>query len=177
MERKQIQWLFGTVVLTFGMALIGSTPLAAEGCQPVIDAMSKIYTTPTHLYTTMQGGHTNEVIYASGVAYDNVRGKWARSPVTLRQVMKMGEENRQNSKYTCRYLRDESVNGETAALYSAHAERSIPEMSSAIKSDGQIWISKTKGLPLRHEEDIDDGAGTKMHHSTRYEYTNVRPPV
>lgn len=172
-EAEGIGWLCTMVALTLVIALIGSTRLAAQGCQPVDDAMKKIYTTPSHLYTTMSAGHKNELIYAGGVIYDNLRGKWARSTVTLQQVMKMEDENRRNSKTTCRYLRDESVNGEAAAVYSAHSERSDP----AVKSDSQFWISKAKGLPLRHEQDIDAGGGTKMHHSTRYEYSNVHPPL
>lgn len=39
--------------------------------------------------------------------------------------------NRRNSKANCRYLHDESVNGEIAAVYSTHAENSDQ------KSDGQ----------------------------------------
>jgi hypothetical protein len=159
-------------VLALAVVLIGSMPLAAQGCQPVDDAMKKIYTTPSHLYTTMSGGLKNELIYAGGVIYENVHGKWGRSTVTLQQVMKIEDDNQRNSKTTCRYLRDESVNGEMAAVYGTHAERS----DMGIKSDGQFWISKAKGLPLRHEEDIDDG-GTKRHHSTHYEYTNVHPPL
>jgi hypothetical protein len=58
-------------------------------------------------------------------------------------------------------------------VYSTHAERSHPET----KSDGQVWISKSKGLPLRNEMDIDGGDRIKNHHSVRYEYTNVQPPL
>lgn len=177
LERKQSQWSCSVVALALGIALMSSIPLAAQGCQPIIDAMNKIYSTPTHLYTTMGSGLKNELIYAGGIVYDNLHGKWARSTVTLQQVEKMEDENRRNSTYTCRYLRDESVNGDMAAVYSIHAERSLAEANSGIKSDGQIWISKTKGLVLRQEEDIDDGGGAKMHHSTRCEYVNVRPPV
>lgn len=166
--------LLRTIALALLLPLIGATPLAAQGnCQAVDNAMNKIYTTPTHLYNTMGSNIKNEIIYVGGAIYDNVRGKWAKSGLTLQQLMKMEEDNRRNSKYTCSYLRDEAVNGETAALYSTHAERSNP----AVKSDGQIWISKTKGLPLRQEEDIDAGSGTRMHHSTRYEYANVQPPL
>lgn len=164
------------ILVALGIALLGSTPLPAQGCQPVDDAMKKIYTTPTHVSTTMMlAGQPvkTELIYAGGVIYENVHGKWARSQVTLQLVMKMEDENRRNSKTSCRYLRDESVNGEAAALYSTHAER----VDMGIKSDGQIWISKSKSLVLRHEEDIDDGFGKKAHHSTQYDYSNVRPPL
>jgi hypothetical protein len=134
--------------------------------------MNKVFTTPTHLYNTMDGNRKNEVIYAGGAVYDKLHGKWDRSSVTLQQVMTMEEKNRQNSTTMCRYLRDEAVEGEMAAVYSTHAERRDPH----IKSDGQFWISKTKGLPLRHEEDIDAGDGVKNHLSTRYEYANVQAP-
>lgn len=170
---QQTTLLRATIAFTLGLSLIRATPVAAQGCQAVDDAMNKIYTTPTHLYNTMDGKSKNEIIYAGGVIYDNLRGKWAKSGLTLQQLMKKEDENRRNSKTTCRYLRDESVNGEMSAVYSTHAERS----DMGIKSDGQVWISKTKGLLLRQEEDIDAGVGTKNHHSTRYEYTNVQAPL
>ena len=175
---RQLTQCSSVLHATIGLALllpsIGATPLAAQAnCQAVDNAMNKVYTTPTHLYNTMDGKSKNEIIYVGGVIYDNVRGKWARSQLTLPQLMKMEDENRRNSKYTCRYLRDESVNGEMAAVYSTHAERS----DMGIKSDGQVWISKTKGLLLRQEEDIDAGVGAKNHHSTRYDYANVQPPL
>lgn len=171
---QQTTLLRATIALALLLPLIGAMPMAAQGnCQAVDDAMNKIYTTPTHLYNTMGSNIKNEIIYVGGAIYDNVRGKWARSQLTLSQLMKMEEDNRRNSKYTCSHLRDETVNGEAAAVYSTHAERT----DMGIKSDGQIWISKTRGLPLRHEEDIDAGDGRKTHHSTRYEYSNVQPPL
>jgi hypothetical protein len=182
----QSRWSCSMVLLTFGMALMGAAPLAAQsGCQAVDDAMNKVMTVPTHIYNAMSpipsNGRTlrpsdtihNETIYVGGSAYVKVSGKWSRSEWTLQRVMKQEQENRQQSKFTCRYLRDDSVNGEAAAVYSTHSERAQPEA----KSDGQIWISKSKGLPLRHEMDVDAGSGIKDHHSVRYEYTNVQPPL
>ena len=82
------------------------------------------------------------------------------------------EENWKNAKnVSCKYLRDESVKGESAAVYSTHNE------NEDTKEDGQVWVSKSKGLPLRQEEDVDIGYGDKRHHSTRYEYTNVQAPA
>jgi len=166
---------------TFGILLIGATRLAAQdNCQPTYDAMNKVMTTPTHIYGTMTAVPNNgdkpittETIYTGGSAYVKVGGKWTRSSMTPQQVMKREEENRKNSKTTCRYLKDESVSGETAAVYSTHSENS--EMD--VKSDGQIWISKGRGLPLREEMDIGMGReSSKHHHSVRYEYGNVQPP-
>jgi hypothetical protein len=164
---------------TFGLSLIGVPRLAAQdNCQPTYDAMSKVITTPTHIYVTMTAVPNNgdkpitaETIYAAGSAYVKVSGKWTRGQMTPQEVMKKEEENRRNSKTTCRYLKDEAVNGEIAAVYNTHSE------TGDIKSDGQIWISKSRGLPLRQEFDIDSGGpGGKHHQSVRYEYTNVQPP-
>jgi hypothetical protein len=71
----------------------------------------------------------------------------------MQRLMKQEQEDREQSKFTCRYLRDESINGEAAAVYATHAESAHPE----VKSDGQIWISKSRGLPPRDEMDVDAG--------------------
>jgi hypothetical protein len=46
-------------------------------------------------------------------------------------MLKQEQENHQNTKGTCRYLRDESVNCEAAALYAEHSE------SADAKTDAQ----------------------------------------
>ncbi len=179
MRAKQMR-LLSAAGFTFGILLTGPTRLAAQDpCQPTYDAMSKVMSTPTHIYTTMTGvrnnagKHTVEIIYVGGATYVNVGGKWSRSPMTPQQVTQKEEENHKASKTTCQYLRDEVVDGEAAAVYSTHSERAKPD----VKSDGQIWISKSKGLPLKNEIDITSDGSTN-HHSTRYEYANVQaPPV
>jgi len=172
--------LAGTIGrVTFQVLLIGTTALAAQDtCQPLYDAMLKVIDTPTHIYTTMgtapnSGGkpHTIEVIYAAGTVYTTVGGKWIRNKMTPQQVVKMERENRRNSKMSCRYLKDESINGENSAVYTTHSE------TDGQKDDGQVWISKTNGLPVRQELDIDmQGLPNKQHYSMRYEYANVHPP-
>jgi hypothetical protein len=163
---------------TFGLLLTGPTRVAAQDpCQPSYDAMSKVMSTPAHIYSTMTGvpnsadKHTTEIIYIGGATYVKLGSKWSRSPMTTQQVMQKEEENRKASKTTCQYLRDEVVNGEAAAVYNTRSERA----DMGIKSDGQIWISKSKGLPLKNEIDITSD-GSKNHHSTRYEYANVQAP-
>ena len=170
--------LLSAAGFTFGLLLTGPTRLAAQDpCQLTYDAMSKVMSAATHIYTTMTGApnsadkHTTETIYTGGTIYVKLGSKWTRSPMTPQQMMQKEEENRKASKSSCQYLRDEAVNGEAAAVYSTHSERTDMD----IKSDGQIWISKSKGLPLKHEFDITS-AGSKNHLSTRYEYANVQAP-
>ena len=87
--------------------------------------------------------------------------------------MKQQEENERTVKaLSCRYLRDEAVNGEPAAVYVEHSE---PEGAT---SDATTWVSKSRGLPLRLESDIDAGGKMgKSHRSIRFEYSNVQPPA
>ena len=164
-------------------ALLGSMltmpALAMDpACQPVIDASAKMLTTPTHITSTTTAAYTGgkprntESIYAGNAIYVNVEGKWTRSKMTPQEMLKMEQENRGSKKGTCRYVRDESVNGEAAALY---AESSETEVGT---TEAQTWISKSRGVPLRTEMDIDVGGSMgKSHMSMRYDYSNVHPPA
>jgi hypothetical protein len=66
---------------------------------------------------------------------------------------------------TCKYLRDEAVDGEATVVYSDNF------ISKAAKTEGQIWISKKTGLVLRQEGDVDLGAKGKGHQSIRFDYS------
>jgi hypothetical protein len=114
----------------------------------------------------------SESITVDGVRYIMVRGKWTRSKVTLQETKAQEEENKKNAKdYTCRFVRNEAVNGEAAALYSAH---NVAEDST---SDSQVWISKSRGLILKQELVLDSGGkDAKDRWSIRYEYSNVKAP-
>jgi hypothetical protein len=142
-----------------------------------LTALDKVYTTPTHIYTTLTMGPNgagalhNEVIYVGGAVYTNATGSWSRG--NLQQVIAMEQKNRENSKSTCQYVRDEAVDGESAAVYKTHAERA----DVGVTSDGWLWISKSSGLVLRLHEDIVTKDGIKETTSARYVYVNVRPPI
>ncbi len=170
MSRKRI------VVAALAIFSFVTPALAVDAaCQTLFDTRFKLFSVPTHIYTVIAppGGksQTSEVMYTNGAIYVLTKGKWIHSRMTPQDMLKQEEENIRDSKSTCRHVRDEVVNGEAAALYVAHSE------NDGIKSDAQTWISKSKGLPLKTEEDIDTGDGDKRHMSTRYEYTNVHPPA
>jgi hypothetical protein len=165
--------------LLFAVSFTATNGKALDGtCQLVSEVGRKVLTTPTHIYTTrtaafQAGGKptTSESIYAGGAIFTNVNGHWTRSRITPQDILQQKKENQNESKMTCRYLREESVNGEAAAVYSTHRE------TENDKVDVQIWISKSKGLPLREELDVDVGGKMgKSHSSMRYEYGNVQPP-
>jgi len=150
--------------------------MAADSCQPVFDAMSKVLLTHSHIFSTEGAGTRagakpqSESIYFGGAIYVKLNDKWIRSKMTVQQMLEQEKENQEHGKATCRYLREEVVGGEAVAVYSVHSE------NEDVKSDGQLWISK-KGLPLRQEFDIDMGDPSKIHQSVRYEYSNVQAPM
>jgi len=154
---------------------LGASSLAADSCQPVFDAIKKIVTTPSHSYSTgvVSGKPSStETIYVQGKTYMNVKGKWVLSSVTPNDVLQQEMENEKQGKSTCQFVRNESVNGEAAAVYSMRRE------TETGKEDDQVWISKANGRALREEVDVDyGGALGKSHLSARYEYSNVEPPM
>ncbi len=170
------------------IALLILTPLAVRparaavvdpACKPVLDSIAKQYSMPVHIYMTQVAElrgvkpRSSEAIYAGGAIYVQVRGKWTRSPMSLERMRQQREENIRNAKsMSCRYLRDEAVGGEAAAVYSSQSE------TEDTKSSATLWVSKRTGLPLKNEIDIDSGGGLgKQHDSVRYDYSNVRPPA
>ena len=153
-----------------------ATAHAADACQPVFDALTRVATTPSHSYTTntaVNGAKAEaETIFANGQKYIRARGKWMRLPVTSQEVLEQEKEREEKGKSSCHFLRNESVNGEAAQLYSVHREY------EEVLEDGQMWVSRDSGLLLRVEEDFDNkGNKVKEHRSTRFEYGNVQPPM
>ena len=91
--------------------------------------------------------------------------------VSTKELVEEKEKSDQKTGQ-CSVLRDEAVNGEPATLHKVHKQ--TPDDTV----DTQVWISKSRGLPLTQINDIDVGAGAagKSHTEIRYEYTNVTAP-
>ena len=145
--------------------------LAADSCQPLQNAAAKLATTPTHIYATTVSGTDKptitEMIYAKGAVYGKVGGSWMRAALTPQELVAQDQEKQKNG--SCQYLDDESIGGETAAVYS--------ERSKSGEAQAQLWISKGSGLLLREEMDLGSaGLGHTTHMSMRYEYANVQAP-
>ena len=169
----QFRSLFGTAaVLTAGTALG-----ADSTCKYLAGANAKIYSIPAHLYQTDSGAggktQTSELIYFNNKTYLETAGKWRVSPMSPAKMAEIRKEteDQEIQTMTCRVVRDEVVNGEVATLYSGH------QQTPDVKRDSQIWISKSRGVPLKLEMDMDGGGKGKNHRSIRYEYANVRAPA
>jgi hypothetical protein len=171
----RLTWAGGALALT---AAVARPIAAADSCDPLVAAMMKQLATPTHVYVTETAAYRqnqatrSESIYAAGGAiFVLTAGKWTRSKMTVKELKAMAEENLRSTKPTCRYLRDEAVEGEPSAVFSEQTV--MPEAKMA----ATVWVSKQRGLLLREEVDMDVG-GTmgKSHIATRFSYANVAPP-
>ena len=147
-------------------------------CKAVLDANKKTILTPYHSYSTMGGGVSGgppmniEMIYVQGATYTGIDGKWTVSPVTEQDIKDMlATKESMNSQSVCRHLRDETVSGELAVVYSSHSA------SDRSTIDSTFWISTSKGLVLRMDADITGKSGSKSQMSVRYDYKNVQKPT
>jgi hypothetical protein len=166
-----------------GFALVAATVYwsatanAQDSCQPVYDALTKLATTPSHSYTSMtdpSGGKATatEFIYMQDKAYMKVGSNWTDGPMTPKELLEKEMQNRKNSDAKCQLVRSDSTEGQAATMYSLHGE------NEHAKEDARVWVSKTTGLPLREEADIElSGSPGKRHVSNRYEYDNVHAPM
>jgi hypothetical protein len=154
----------------------GAVPAAYSACKPVFDANNKTLDTSNHAYMDGLGAdnkkRTDEVITVNGDRYVMVNGKWTKSRMTVAATKAQEDENIKNAKVlSCKRAGDESVSGEAATSYTEHSE------TEDTKSDGKIWISKSRGVILKEEIELDSGDAGKQHITMRYEYGNVKAPL
>jgi hypothetical protein len=148
-------------------------------CKILYDAEDKLLITPHHGFNKRTADSTkakvdvSESIFANGAFYVLARGEWRKSSLTIDEMRQQAIENRKNARnISCKFLRDETVDGAAARVFQAHFE------TEDAKSDATLWISKSTGLPLKQEQDTDlGGAAGKTHMSIRYEYSNVSAPA
>jgi hypothetical protein len=149
-------------------------------CKLLFDATTKQRMTPTHVVVTevsaRHGGKptTLEMIYAGGATYMKLDGQWKRGGMTAQDMLKQEAENQRNAKsMSCRYLRDETVDGEATAVYSM---QSVSEEDAT--SNTTLWLSKRLGLPVRSYVQLGlDEKSISQHMTVHYDYANVRPPA
>ncbi len=142
-------------------------------CQPAIDGQIKLITTPHHTVTA-EGNppKIGEAIAVDGINYFKVHDKWMKSPMTVQASLAQQQENIKNAAaLSCTRLPDGDVDGAPATVYKVHTE--MPDVGS---SDGQIWLSKATGLPLRTENDFN-ATDSNRHMSIKYDYANIHAPV
>ncbi len=139
----------------------------------VLGALAKLNETPHHQHssTTVAGAagaaQEGEIISTGGIVYFTFHGKWKASSMTPKMWADQEQENIRNATVlTCTYELDEAVNGEATAVYKEHNESDVGT------ADAEIWISKTRGLPIREVIDLN---GTR-HMVVTIDYDNIQAP-
>lgn len=179
--KRSRQLLFGSAV---SAVLLAAPAMHAQAtsCAALKAISTKMFDIPYHMYmidsgaanAALNGGKptTGEVISAGGQMYVLNKGKWIKSPVSLAELKKDQQDKDDSTKVTCSHLRDETVNGEAAAVWRSHV---VNEMATI---DSDMWISKSRGVLLKSTSVTDVGGPMgKSSVTSRYDYTNVRPPA
>ncbi len=147
MNRSIVSALFVLSVLTLACLAVGTARALDAGCKPVLDAAILQIRTPTHSYSTMTGSTnlSTETITTSDAHYMRVittSSQWKKSSYSPQEEAQRAAEN-SGQESSCQHVGDESINGEAAAVYTEG------NTDSGIR--GKVWISKTRGLPLKIE--------------------------
>jgi hypothetical protein len=139
--RYFLREVFVVVAVTGCASIAGATPqdAAKDACAPVRAAYQKM------LKESTSSNAKNAGTVNVSAAYDAITSE-------------------PGHKETCKYLRDETLSGESVNVYSdAFASKSGT-------TDGTVWISKKDGWTLKQEVDVDLGAQGKGHQSVVFEY-------
>ena len=165
MNRSIVSAMF----VLFVLSVVVSAALAQDpGCKPLYDAAVLQARTPSHIYSTLTGSTnlSTETISTSDALYmraSTTGSQWKKSSYSPQDEAKQAAE-RSRSYSSCQHVGDESINGEAAAVYT--------EVNKDSQISGKVWLSKTRGLPLKAELTMRSG-----NIAIRYDYSNVRPPA
>ena len=166
------------VVSLGGLGVVASS-LPAAGiddptCKTVLDAAAKMEEIPNHQYVTITrqgaGAKTTEgeSIHIGDTSYVKAQGTWRVSRLSPKALAEQRKENLRDSKvFTCKYDRDDQIDGEAVAVYKTHQE------SDEVKADAEIWISKKRALVLK---EIVTQPEENQTITIRVDYSNVQKP-
>ncbi len=165
MNRSIVSAVFVLFVLT---VVVGTARAQDSGCKLLYDAAVLQARTPSHIYSTITGSSnlSMETISTSDAQYmraSTTGSQWKKSSYSPQDEAKQAAE-RSRSYSSCQHVGDENINGEAAAIYT--------EVNKDSQINGKVWLSKTRGLPLKADLTMSSG-----HIAIRYDYSNVRPPA
>jgi hypothetical protein len=161
------------MLMAFGAA--ASAHAEDPGCKPLLAGLTKYITTPSHTYSETQKGaqgapQKTETINTGTQRFLLTVGGWMLSKMTAEELKAQTQQNLSSAR--CQYVRDEMLGAESTTLYAFKVSNDLAD------SDGQLWISKRSGLPLKQEQTIKigDTPAEAMHVSQRMNYDDVKAP-
>jgi hypothetical protein len=118
------------------------------------------------------GSTMAESINTGTMQYLRVQGKWSAKSFSPAAEIMAEAARAKSQKSTCRLVREESVEGMAASLYSVQTK------TAEGSSDAKLWIAKGSGLPVRQEIKLDLAkVPGKTHIEVRFVYAGVAPPA
>lgn len=141
---------------------------ADNSCDVLYLAGIKSVQTPHHVYstTTKRGKQqAGEAIYAGGVEYMELHGKWLRSPKTQQAMLEAAQEKLKTHPDDCAPVGDQTIDGQTVSSYKVH--------NKELGTTQWVRILKSNGLMQGATLTLPDGSVVE----SRYEYDNVHAPA
>jgi len=164
-----------SLMVALVMAASATPGLAQDvACAPVVAAFARLAQTPNHQLTEQHGrsasGRT-ESITTGTTRYIRTQGKWIGKPFSPAAEIMEEAARAKTEKSICRLIRDETVEGVAASLYSVQTKADYGS------SDAKLWVAKANGLPVREEIKVDLAkVPGKTHIEVRFIYAGVAVP-
>lgn len=144
--------------------LVVASAAHADPCDAVYNASIKSLQTPHHVFSTSKHG-TSEAIYAGGVEYVQIKGKWQRSRMQLADMVEVAQEKLKTHPDVCTAKGESVVDGQTVDVYAVHSKED--------EVDQEVRLFKSTGLMQGSTAKLPGGNVLE----TRYDYTDVRAPA
>ena len=151
--------------------------LADASCGPVATAFLKMASAPRYRSVIAMGapGHTQQAerIVVGDTTYYGGAGHWLKKTAALSERLQADREI--GMRLTgCRSVRSDNVAGEGVQVYAAHSASTSP----VTRSDMEVWISKSRGFPVRVDSDASFNGGAPTHSTETITYGgDIRPPA
>ena len=155
------------------MGALGVAPLSAraDDCATILSAMFAQAKVPyASTMTMIQPGQPvsrSKSVVTGTKMYVQVNGVWQSMPYSAQEMIDRATENAKKSKQTCRKVGVELVDGEATTIYSDHEETPRGGV------DSRIWMSDSRGLPIKLETHFESGVSF----TSTVRYDNIQPPV
>jgi hypothetical protein len=151
-------------IIIFAFTVLIS-PAIADDCTTVKSAMLGTGRTPHSLVLTKTDGQGKKTVTHQVQTVDNkyvqtADGKWHAMNIAIKDL-----DDDLSGVQTCRRSGNESVSGESTAVYEVHMNQ------DGDQSEARIWVS-SKNLILKSETALEGG-----HYTTEYDFSHVTPPA
>jgi outer membrane lipoprotein-sorting protein len=145
-------------------------PALADACGTLMQAIEAQAKLPYAAAGDMTMAHSapmhTEVVVTGGKMYVQVMGAWHAIPFSADQTIAEAKQKMAGDKHVCEQVGTDAVNGEATTIYTEHQDK--PGAAQT-----RIWISDSRGIPLKFELKLPDGGTTQ---TLQYRYDNVQAP-